>query len=263
MNFAVRERLSPRADLFIGVAGIVSLALVWCTLTYGGYVKPLFLPTPSGIWEGMLDFQRNPNHPPWLVPAVFRSFWRVLKSLFLVVLIGVPIGVLMGTFTPVEAFLRKIVNGAKSVPATGLVGLIVLWFSIEERAKIVYLFLGAIFYMIILVRNAVAAVNEDYVRVALDIGARRSQVIWRVLLPGALPQIWNAIAVCNGIMWTYILLAEFINSNEEQLGLGYLLYIGSRTQESGKVFGTLIVIATISSLTDFVLQWTRKRFLNW
>src|SRR5438876_7157468 len=197
MRFAIRGKLSPRGDLMIGFLGVATLLGVWCLLTYGGFVKPLFLPTPSRIWSDMVDLQCNPNHPAWLVPAVFRSLWRVLKSLFLVVLIGVPIGVLMGTFTPVEAFLRKIVNGAKSVPATGLVGLIVLWFSIEERAKIVYLFLGAIFYMIILVRNAVASVNEDYVRVALDIGARRSQVIWRVLLPGALPQIWDAIAVCN------------------------------------------------------------------
>ena len=64
-------------------------------------------------------------------------------------------------------------------------------------------------------------------------------------------------------MWTYIVLAEFINSNEEQLGLGYLLQIGSRTQDSGKVFATLAVIAVISSFTDFVLQATRRRFLNW
>jgi ABC-type nitrate/sulfonate/bicarbonate transport system permease component len=88
-------------------------------------------------------------------------------------------------------------------------------------------------------------------------------MIGRVLLPGALPHIWDAIAVCNGIMWTYIVLAEFINSNEEQLGLGYLLYLGSRSQDSGKVFGVLILIGLISSLTDWALQSVRKRYLNW
>src|SRR4029077_9509325 len=160
-----------------------------------------------------------------------------------------------------DAFFRKIINGAKSVPTTGIVGLIVVWFSIEERAKIVFLFLGAIFYMVILVKNAVAAVPEDYVRVALDLGATRGQMIRRVLLPGALPRIWEAIAVCNGIMWTYIVLAEFINSNEQQLGLGYLLQIGSRTQDTGKVFGTLVVIAGISAGTDWFLQSIRRRFL--
>jgi ABC-type nitrate/sulfonate/bicarbonate transport system permease component len=150
-----------------------------------------------------------------------------------------------------------------SIPTTGIVGLIVLWFSIEEKAKIVFLFLGSIFYMITLVKNAIQHVNDDYVRVALDLGANRWQTISRVLLPGALPQIWDAVVVCNGIMWTYIVLAEFINSSEDQLGLGYLLQIGSRGNSSGKVFGTLIIIAAISSASAFLFQQVRKRFLNW
>jgi len=259
MKFDPSKALNDRNDLLIGFAGIATLMLVYCVLTYGGYVGRLFLPTPTGIWEGLVTFDQR----HWLFPAIARSFRRVTLSLILVTLVGAPIGILMGAFPAVDAFLRKIVNGGKSIPTTGIAGLIVLWFSIEERAKIVFLFLGAIFYMIILVKNAVQSVNEDYVRVALDIGANRWQVIQRVLLPGALPQIWDAIAVCNGIMWTYIVLAEYINSNEENLGLGYLLNIGSHTNESGQVFGALIIIALISTLTDWVLQRVRKRYLNW
>jgi len=259
LRIGVRERLSARSDLIIGLIGLGALAAVWCYLTYGGLIRPLFLPTPTSMWLGLEDFQ----HRDWLLPAIWRSFRRVTESLILVIIVGVPLGILMGTFTPIDAFFRKIISGAKSIPTTGVVGLIVVWFSIEERAKIVFLFIGAIFYMIILVKNAVQKVPEEYIRVALDLGATPSQLVWKVLLPGALPQIWEAIAVCNGIMWTYIVLAEFINSNEEQLGLGYLLQIGSRTQDSGKVFATLAVIAVISSFTDFVLQVTRRRFLNW
>lgn len=259
MDFSIRGRLSHRADLLIGLAGIATLVLVWCVVTYGGYVRPLFLPRPTDIWQGLAEFHQR----DWLFPAIGRSFWRVTQSLGWVILVGVPIGLLMGAFAPVDAFFRKVVNGGKSVPTTGIVGLIVLWFSIEERAKIVFLFLGAIFYMVILVKNSVLSVSAEYLRVALDIGASRWQMISRVLLPGALPQIWEAVAVCNGIMWTYIVLAEFINSNEEQLGLGYLLFLGSRAQDSGKVFGVLILIGLISSLTDWAMQSVRKRFLNW
>jgi ABC-type nitrate/sulfonate/bicarbonate transport system permease component len=259
MAFEVRGSLSHRTDVLIGLAGILTLLVLWSVATYGGWVKPLFLPTPTMIWQGLVDFHQQ----GWLLPAIGRSFGRVTHALGLVILVGVPIGVLMGAFPAVDAFLRKIINGAKSVPTTGIVGLIVLWFSIEERAKIVFLFIGAIFYMIILVKSAMQSVSEQYLRVAFDIGAKPMQVILRVLLPGALPQIWDAIAVCNGIMWTYIVLAEFINSNEQQLGLGYLLYMGTRLQESGKVFATLILIALISSMTDWALQSVRRRFLNW
>jgi NitT/TauT family transport system permease protein len=259
VRIGVREHISGRSDLIIGLTGIGVFAAIWCYLTYGGFIQPVFLPSPTAMWQGLVDFE----HRDWLFPAIWRSFRRVTESLFLVIIVGVPLGILMGTFTPVDAFLRKIISGAKSIPTTGVVGLIVVWFSIEERAKIVFLFIGAIFYMIILVKNAVQKVPEEYIRVALDLGATRAQVVWRVLLPGAMPQIWESIAVCNGIMWTYIVLAEFINSNEEQLGLGYLLQIGSRTQDSGKVFATLAVIAVISSFTDYLLQATRRRFLDW
>jgi ABC-type nitrate/sulfonate/bicarbonate transport system permease component len=259
MLFPIRRGLSPRTDFALGLAGIGTLFLVWCGVTYGGYVGPLFLPTPTGIWNAIGDFHRH----HWIFPAIWGSFWRVTRALGLVILVGVPVGVAMGTFAPVDAFLRRIISGAKSVPTTGILGLIVLWFSLEERAKILFLFLGAIFYMVIMVKNAVLNVREDYIRVALDIGANRWQMVSRVLIPGALPQIWDAIAVCNGIMWTYIVLAEFINSNEAHLGLGYLLYIGSRTQESSRVFAALILIAVISSLTDWVLYAIRKRFWNW
>lgn len=256
---AIRKKLTPQMDIALMVGGVLLVIIIWCILTYGGYVKPIFLPTPTGILEGFGDF----NQRGWLIPAILRSTWRVTQALLLVIAIGIPIGLLMGAFPAVDAALRLMINGAKSIPTTGIVGLIVLWFSIEEKAKIVFLFLGAIFYMIILVKNAVQTVPEEYLRVAIDIGASPIQLLQRVLIPGALPQIWDAIAVCNGIMWTYIVLAEFINANESQLGLGYLLFVSSRANESGQVFAVLIVIAVISSLADWLLQLVRRRYLNW
>jgi NitT/TauT family transport system permease protein len=257
--FRVRGKLTPSVDFGIGIAGILAVVVIWCWLTYGGHIKPFFLPTPTAIWESYLEFIDR----QWLVKAILGSTFRVLQSLLLVIAIGIPLGILMGAFAPVDAFLRKLVNSGKSVPTTGIVGLIVLWFGIEERAKIVFLFLGAIFYMILLVRSAVLSVSDEYIKVAHDIGAGSGQIIRKVLLPGALPQIWDAIAVCSGIMWTYIVLAEYINGNEEQMGLGYLLNIGSRTQDSGKVFGVLLLVAIISALTDYILGWIRRRYLNW
>lgn len=243
----------------LGILGIGLVVIAWCVLTYGHFVRPVFLPSPGVMWQSVKEM--DAKH--WLVPAIVRSTWRVTESLFFVALIGIPIGVLLGAFAPADALLRKLVSGGKSIPTTGITGLIILWFSVSESAKVVYLFLGSIFYMIILVRSAVLNVNEAYLKVALDLNATRTQIITRVLLPGALPAIWDALAVCNGIMWTYIVLAEYINSNEETLGLGYLLNIGSRLQDPGAVFSTLIIVAIISSASDWVMQSIRKRYFNW
>lgn len=255
----IREQLPPKKDLLLGLAGLATFVILWCWLTYGGHVKPLFLPSPSGVWEGIVSFANK----GWLDRALIASTMRVLKALLLVVAIGVPIGILMGAFAPVDAFLRKIVNAGKAIPPPALIGLIILWFSIEEKAKVIFLFLGAIFYLIILVKNAIVGVREEYVRVVTDMGANSWQVISKVLIPGAMPQIWEAITVCSGIMWTYIVLAEFINSSQEQIGLGYLLQIGSRTQESGMVYGALILIVLISVAFDFIMNQIKKRVFSW
>ena len=260
-QFRIRSSLSPRSDLMIGSLGVAVLIVVWCLLTYSGYVAPSFLPSPTGIWNDLAEANRK----GWLLTSIGRSLWRITKALIAVISIGVPLGILVGAFAPADALLRKLVNGAKAVPIPAISGLIVLWFGFTEGGKIFYLFLGAVFYMMVLVKNAVASVNEEYLRVALDLGANRWQIIRRVLLPGALPQIWDAIAVCNSIMWTYIVLAEGINLNatDENLGLGVLLFGGSRVGKSGMVFGMLIIIAILSSLTDVLLQSVRKRWLDW
>lgn len=259
MKIPIRGQLSKRTDALIGFSGIATLIAIWCLLTYSGLMPPKFLPSPTAMGKGGYWFFQQ----GWLLLSMWRSFRRVTTALLLVVAIGTPIGMLMGAFAPVDAFFGKVVNGFKSVPTTGITGLVVLWFGFEERGMIVFLFLGAIFFMIIMVRNAVAAVPPEYVRVALDLGANRRQMLWKVLLPGAVPRIWEAITVCNGIMWTYIVLAEYLSGNKETLGLGFLLNIGVHAFQPGQVFTMLALIAIISALTDFAFQSIRRTFLDW
>ena len=118
--------------------------------------------------------------------------------------------------------------------------------------------------MILLVRDAIQNVKKtEFIDIALDYGASKTQIFFKILFPAALPQIYNAVIVSNSLMWTYIVLAEYINGNEEQTGLGYLIYISSRTQNSANVFGLLIVIAIIASTTDYGLKFIKKRFIRW
>lgn len=257
--FGVRKPITKAQDLLFSWTGVLLLLIVWCVLTYGGLVKPLFLPPPTEVWRGLTHF----NELGWLFPAIERSFVRVILALLLVTAIGVPLGVLMGAYAPLDSMLNRILNGFKAVPPTGLIGLIILWFSIEEKAKIVFLFLGSIFYMVLLVRNAVQAVRDDYITVGRDMGATGGQLLRKILIPASLPQIWEAVIICNGIMWTYIVLAEYINSNQEQIGLGFLLQTGSRTFQSGQVYGTLILIGAIAYFTDWLLRLVQRRFFAW
>src|ERR1700682_5559094 len=128
LNFAIRGTISSRSDFTIGMMGIGILVALWCIATYGGVVRSFYLPTPTRVWEGLADFHRR----QWLFLSIWRSFWRVIRGLNLVIVVGVPVGILMGTFASVDALLRKMINGVKGIPAAGGLGLVVLWFSTED-----------------------------------------------------------------------------------------------------------------------------------
>lgn len=166
----------------------------------------------------------------------------------------------MGSFAAADSALDPIVSAAKSIPTTAFIALVILWFGVEEKAKIVFLFLGGIFYMLILVRDAVAGVREELVRIAQDLNASASRTIFSVLLPAAMPRIWDGITVCNGIMWTYVLLAEYINAKN---GLGYLINIAGRLQRSDQAFAGVIIIGLLSAGTDWVLRRAKARWLDY
>jgi NitT/TauT family transport system permease protein len=259
VRFSIRGHMPARMDAFIGAMGVATFLVLWSVFSYGKLVNPYSLPTPTSIGRTFVQLYETGQ----LLMPIWRSFWRVLRALVLATAVGVPIGMLMGAFAPVDAFLRKLINGAKAVPITGLTALVTIWFGLGEGGKVFYIFLGSVFYMIILVKNAIISVNEEYTKVALDLGGNRRQIFWRVLFFGALPQIWEAIAVCSGIMWTYIVLAEFLNSSTANQGLGGVLQNGLRQAQPPQVFCMLIVIAVISSLTDFLIHLVRKRFFNW
>jgi NitT/TauT family transport system permease protein len=126
--------------------------------------------------------------------------------------------------------------------------------------KITFLFIGIVFYFIPLVANAVQGVPTEFLDVAKMLGAKKIDVIRRVYIPHALPQIFDGLIVINGIGWTYVILAEIINSRG---GLGYLVSIAGRLQRTDEVFAGLLLIMFIAIASDRLLHYMRRRYFFW
>jgi NitT/TauT family transport system permease protein len=256
VSFDFRTGLPQQRDWMLQAAGVGVLVLIWCAVTYSGRVTPLFLPSPTAMIEGAAELVRR----GLLVEALRISTVRIAKALLWVLAIGVPVGVLLGSFPALDSFFRQPLDALKAVPVTAIAPLVILWYGIDEAAKIVFLFLGAIFYMILLTKNAVQSVREEYVKTAVDLGASRARVIATVLLPGALPQIWQGIIVANAIMWTYIILAEMLSGGS---GLGYLINTAGRLQRSDQVYALIILIALVVVALEWILRQIQRRFIRW
>jgi NitT/TauT family transport system permease protein len=229
---------------------------VWCVVTYGGFAPPDFLPSPSEVVRGTLQLFIDYN----LSGAILTSTRRILTAFLLASALALPLGVLMGSFEPVNRLFEPIMAPLRYMPISAFIPLLILWFGIYEKQKIAFLFLGVFVYLLPVVVSAIRAVPEELVQTALTLGASKLQTIRTVLLPAALPEIFDSFRVMNAILWTYVILAEAVNP---EYGLGYMVELARTHQKASWSFAGLLVIGGIGLLTDFLIRMTSNVLFRW
>jgi NitT/TauT family transport system permease protein len=254
--FALREPLPRSTASVIELLAPILVAAVWCLLTYGGFVKPDFLPSPTEVLRGTL--QLFLQYDLW--DAIVGSTRRIGLAFLLASAVAVPLGVLMGAFEPVNRFFEPIMAPLRYMPISGFINILILWFGIYEKQKIAFLFLGVFVYLLPVVVTAIRMVPEELVQTSLTLGASRWQVIRTVLLPAALPEIFDSFRVMNAILWTYVILAEWVNPGH---GLGYIIELARTHQKASWAFAGLLVIGGIGLLTDFVIRLASNLLFGW
>ena len=265
------EPISKSTEKALGLGAIFFVLIAWSILTVlpgsegaasfppgpsERLVSPGFLPAP---WEVVGSLWRLTLSGD-LVDAILWSGSRVAISIFFVVLVGVPTGVLMGSSPKVNAALSPLIDPFRSAPLVAALPILVMWFGIGETMKIAFLFLGAVVYLVPMVRDAIQAVPADHITMSQDIGGTPFEIVWHTIVPLAKPRIADAIIVSVGITWTYITVAEYVNAKQ---GLGMIISNGRRLSASDQVFGGILTILAIALLTDYVLRALKNKFYSW
>lgn len=254
--FSIRAPLPKRTAFLLGFVAPALVLGVWCLLTYGNFVKPDFLPSPTEVVRGTLQlFIQND-----LATAIYVSTRRIALAFLLASAVALPLGVLMGAFDPINRFFEPIMAPLRYMPISAFIPLLILWFGIYESQKIAFLFLGVFVYLLPVVVSSIRLVPEELVQTALTLGASRFQVIRTVLLPAALPEIFDSFRVMNAIAWTYVILAEAINPGNS---LGYMVQLAYSHQKASWSFAGLLVIGGIGLLTDFLIRAISSLLFRW
>jgi NitT/TauT family transport system permease protein len=248
--------------------GVVAFVLVWWIITASGVVNRAFIPTPGETLGALLDMfrdgiDRRGNSAFWDSSAIsdgWASIARVAKAVFWASLVGIPIGIVMGAFGRVEAFLRWVIFPLKTAPIIAFIPVFMTIWGVDERMKVGFLFFGTVVYMIPLTFDAIRGVPEEYVDAAVDFGFTPVGTLWHFLIPAAWPRIFEAIKVCTGIAWTYLVAAEIVNVTT---GLGRVIFDARRFQNAPRVWAGILLILAIGVLTDQALGAVRRRFFNW
>ena len=254
--FSIRSPL-PRNTAF--VLGFVAPALVlgaWCLLTYGNLVQPDFLPKPTEVVRGTLQLFIQYD----LTTAILTSSRRIAIAFLLASVLALPLGVLMGAFDPINRFFEPIMAPLRYMPISAFIPLLILWFGIYEKQKIAFLFLGVFVYLLPVVVSSIRLVPEELVQTALTLGASKFQVVRTVLVPAALPEIFDSFRVMNAIAWTYVILAEAVNPEH---GLGYMVELARTHQKASWSFAGLLVIGGIGLLTDALIRLISSLLFSW
>ncbi|MEI6666997.1 MAG: ABC transporter permease [Acidobacteriota bacterium] len=254
--FALRQPLARSTSVVVGLVLPAVVLGAWCITTYGGLAPPDFLPSPSETVRGTLQLFIEHD----LARAIWVSTQRILIAFALASAVALPLGVLMGAFEPINRLFEPIVAPLRYMPISAFIPLLILWFGIYEAQKIAFLFLGVFVYLLPVVVTAIRTVPDELVQTALTLGATRLQVIRTILVPAALPEIFDSFRVMNAISWTYVILAEAVNPEH---GLGYMVELARTHQKASWSFAGLLVIGGIGLLTDLVIRATAGILFRW
>lgn len=251
--------LPAREQRLLGLGSVGLVLVVWAAVSATGWLSKNQLPSPWAVAEALayLGWYEGKSQ---LLNATLWSVGRVAVASGLVIVIGIPLGVLMGASPRVNAALSPLIDPFRSAPVAALLPIMVMWFGIGEFMKIAFLFVGSIVYLTPLVRDAIRAVPEGYLVSAKDIGATQWECVRKVLIPLAMPRIMDAIIVGVSVSWTYITVAEYVNAQE---GLGQLIANARRLSAMDQVFAGIIVIIAVALLTYQALMALKRALYKW
>ena len=253
--WAIREPASPRLTLSLPLGITAVLLFAWASLARFGHIPTMFLPTPGGVWSAFQTLMAD-----GYAGDIRTSIVRVAIGFAIATLISIPIGLLMGSFGTIEAMLAPVIGTLRYVPITATVPLLILWLGIDEAPKLAIIILSAFFYNTIMIADAVQNVPRDFINVSYTLGANRFDVLARVILPAAMPQIFDALRVNIAVAWNFLFIAELIAADS---GLGYRLEMAQRTNASDQMFVALIIVAIIGFILDRAFRLARKLVLPW
>jgi ABC-type nitrate/sulfonate/bicarbonate transport system permease component len=240
----------------VGAAGLTFVLLIWWLVTLGAtaeerLVSPVILPTPFEVFR---SFPTLLNERA-LLQSIAATLRRVLVGFGLAAVVGVPLGIVAGSWRVIESAGAPLALFGRNLPVAALIPLTILWFGIDETQKVMFIFIACVPFVYSDVVAAIAAVPDRYVETAQTLGASSSQIIRKVLVALALPDVYNSLRHLFGLAFGYIMLAELINAKH---GLGYLLMTSQRRGLSEHIILILIIIGMLAFGIDRVLFWFQR-----
>lgn len=248
--------VSPAARVALGVAAFALFVGMWGAATGLGWVRPLFLASPGRTlaagWQLLTEFG--------FLGDIGITIFRVVGGFLVAAAIGVPLGLAMGAWKPVEAFFSPFVSFARYLPASAFIPLLILWAGVGEAQKLSVIVIGSVFQIVVMVAVIAGDTRRDLVEAAYTLGAGHGGVVSRVILPAAAPGVMEALRLVLGWAWTYVIVAELIGATS---GIGHMIMDSQRLLDTGQMIFGIVVIGVIGLASDALFRALNRRLFPW
>jgi NitT/TauT family transport system permease protein len=249
-------RLARYEGLLIGSAAVVVFLAVWQGVAFRRIVPELFLPGPADIANAFVAYVARGQ----IWPDMWISGQELIYGFVLSIVIGLPLGILMGWYRRLNMALDPFVTFFYSIPRVALTPLLIIWFGIGINSKIAVVFLGAIFAIVINTAAGVKNLDPSLIKAARSFGASDAQLFRTIVVPGSVPFILTGLRLGLGHALTGVVVGELVAA---QAGVGLMMATAGATFQTSKVFVGIGIIATAGVVLTYLLSRIEQRFQNW
>lgn len=259
--FRIGSSIAPTTYWLIAGFTFALVLAAWCVLSYvqindKPIVSSLILPTPTKVASAIVRLWGEGE----LWPDIKISVFRISMGFFASAILAIPLGILIGAYKGVEAAQEPLIGFVRYIPVPALIPLVMVAAGIGEPAKILLIFLGTYFQMVIIVADVTRQVPHDLLSAARTLGAKPYQVLFNVLLPATIPGLMETCRTMIGWAWTYLVIAEVVATDS---GLGYRIMKAQRFLRTDEIFVGLIILGALGLATDMLFKFLQPRLLPW
>jgi NitT/TauT family transport system permease protein len=232
-------------------------------LPTGTRTNPVYLPAPHEVARALYTaFSTEPQrrNEKWLHESLANSIQVIFWGFFLSSLIGVPLGILAGTYVAVSRLTEPFVEFFRYLPAPAFGALAVAILGIHDAPKIAIIFIGTFFQQVLVVANTTRKLDPSLLEAAMTLGARNGGLLFKVVIPGIASDLYRDMRILLGWAWTYLIVAEMIGASS---GITWFITQQARYKNFDNVFAAILIIGIIGLTTDLILAWLGRRLFPW
>jgi len=242
--------------IFLQIASLLLPLLIWTIVCQLKLVSEMFLPSPLAVFYSLLDMAESGI----LFEDIFASTGRVFAGFIIATIFSIPLGILMGSFPSFCALCEPLIAMLRYMPAAAFSPLLIIYLGIEEAPKIALIFIGTVYFNVLMVMDSVKFVPKELIETTLTLGGNTKDLLIRVIARYSLPSIIDTLRIYIATSWNLVIVAELIAA---EVGLGKRIQLAQRFFRTDQIFAELIVLGLIGFALDMSFRLLLRRTCKW